>query len=60
MLQVEADLVKAFFADKVLTFRSQVAPIDVRIDELARERFQVTTAFNSANTLEAQGIPDAA
>jgi hypothetical protein len=60
MLQVEADFVKAFFANKVLALGPQVTPVDVRIDELARVRFQVTTAFDSADTLEAQGVPDAA
>jgi hypothetical protein len=59
VLEVEANLVKALFGDKVVVL-AQVAPIDDGVDELPRVRLEVATALDAPDALEAQGVPDAA
>lgn len=60
MLEVEANLVKSFFADKILAFGAKVSAVDDGVDEFIRVRAEVTTSLDAADTFEAKSIPDTA
>lgn len=60
MLQIIAYLIKAFFTHKVFAFGTQVAAVDDGVDEGVWVRAESAAAFDAADALEAEGVPDAA
>ena len=53
MVQIVANLVEPLLRDIVKIVIAQVPPVDDCIDVLIRVRFQVPTAFDTSDTLEA-------
>src|ERR1700737_3579182 len=59
-LQIKLDLIEAFFTHEIFSLWAEIAAIDDGINQLIRVTLQVSTPLDSPNSLEAEGIPNAA
>ncbi len=59
MFQVIPDLVEALFGDEVFALGAEVAAVDEGVDEGVRVGAEGAAAFDAADALEAEGVPDA-
>jgi len=59
VFQVIPNLIEALFGDEVFTFRAEVAAVDEGVDEGVGVGAEGAAAFDAADALEAEGVPDA-
>lgn len=60
MLKVEMDLVESFFANEVFAFGTKITTVYNGVNKLIGIRTEVAAGFDTAYTLEAEGIPNTA